>query len=331
MFVSKTFIAALFLWKSAAEALLTNTTSGGFFANQKILVQDSTNPKYRWDLEWEYITQTGQQTGNAELQDYVPSQVQINSQDRSLNLVLQKMTGRKPKYLSGKIRTKRSLAELAPIGGEFEMQFRLPQNVFRRNGREEHEALAPGLWPAIWLVPRGVAWPTGGEVDLMEMMHRQWRPDTCTWAFSTLHFGPRRGIDAVYDGNWGLPMAYFQWSTKHPLQTVIFQWSKNSATRKWMLRLRVNNNTLWEQTTDYTDRFLNFEKGKTFQKATPDEFTKNAPGDPVAIFQTAFDKLPIYINVNLAFGGTPFGIDKQVDMSLERSVMNIASFKLWRY
>ena len=36
---------------------------------------DSLASGYRWEDDWEYVTQTGVQTGNDELQDYAPGQV----------------------------------------------------------------------------------------------------------------------------------------------------------------------------------------------------------------------------------------------------------------
>ena len=46
---------------------------------------------YRWEDDWEYVTQTGVQTGNNELQDYVPGQVRPD--EWGLSLVLQQAGG----------------------------------------------------------------------------------------------------------------------------------------------------------------------------------------------------------------------------------------------
>ncbi|MEZ6190597.1 MAG: family 16 glycosylhydrolase [Phycisphaerales bacterium] len=58
-------------------------------------------------------------------------------------------------------------------------------------GRVEVRAKIPttkGIWPAIWLVPRGVKWPTGGEIDIME--HKGSNPHMVSSAY---HFANDQG------------------------------------------------------------------------------------------------------------------------------------------
>jgi len=282
---------------------------------------DSLASGYRWEDDWEYVTQTGVQTGNNELQDYVPGQVRPD--EWGLSLVLQQAGER---YISGKIWSKRSWQELAPNGGAFELQFDLPKNVFATSEGTWASDLAPGLWPAVWILPRGVPWPTGGEIDLVEMMHRSGHPDTAASGSATLHFGPRVGVDAVYDGNWGMPLAHFAW--REGAQSVYFSWQRTPA-GSWTLRQWVNSVLVWEQTTDNTDRFLDFEKGKNFGNARREDFAQGAPGDPAGVFQRTFDSRGLYVNVNLAFGGTPFGYDRDVDRALRTSVFRIHRVCVW--
>lgn len=313
------------IWLStAAMALVAPATS---LDSQQKIVLDSWEPGFRWENEWDYVTQTGQQTGNNEVQDYVPSQVQLFD-NNSLGLVLER--GKERRYLSGKIRSKQSLSQLAPNGGSLEILFELPKNHFRdNNGGEYWNSLAPGLWPAMWIVPKGVAWPTGGEIDLMEMMHRRERADSALTGFSTLHFGPRRGVDAVYDGHWGLPLASFKWGKNGNEQSLYFRWRR--VKQKWLMEQWINGVKVWDQATDYTGRFYNFEQGKNFKGAAAWEFSRRGAGDPATIFQRAFDDLPMYLNVNMALGGTPFGYDQQIDRALESSVLRINRFRLWRF
>ena len=106
------------------------------------MMLDSLASGYRWEDQWEYVTQTGAQTGNNELQDYVPEQVQLDESKQGVSLVLQPAGER---YVSGKIRSRRSLQELAPNGGAFELQFDLPKNVFATSERTWASDLAP--WP----------------------------------------------------------------------------------------------------------------------------------------------------------------------------------------
>ena len=40
---------------------------------------------------------------------------------------------------------------------------------------------AQGAWPAIWMLPEGVAWPNGGEIDIMERLNSD------TIAYQTTH------------------------------------------------------------------------------------------------------------------------------------------------
>lgn len=289
-----------------------------------------------WEDHWTFVTQTGAQTGNDELQDYSPEQVQVQS-NNSLDLVLEKKGSRAtPMYKSGKIKSKRSLTDLAPEHGAMEIEFRLPANtVGGRFWLSSHPDLVPGLWPAIWLLPDGgsdIPWPTGGEIDLMEMMHFRDQPRGAQTAFSTMHFGPSRGVDAVYDGHWGLRLASYPWNLSKPEQTIRFEWEKlKNEGGRWRFTQFVNGAQVWTQKTDRTGHFRDFEKGKNFQRASPSDFAPGSKGDPARIFQAAFDdpRRGMHVIVNLAFGGTPWGHDKNVDLRLQKSVMRVVRYQVW--
>lgn len=52
------------------------------------------------------------------------------------------------------------------------------------NGRIEICAklnAAGGAWPAIWMLPEGAAWPSGGEIDIMERLNND------SIAYQTVH------------------------------------------------------------------------------------------------------------------------------------------------
>lgn len=276
----------------------------------------------RWEDEWDFVAQTGADTGNDELQDYRPSQCQ-QGVNGSLALLLQRSAD--GRFASGKIRSKRSLVALAPNGGIIELLFLPPENTFRNEeGTTWAGSFAPGLWPAVWLTPRDdVSWPTGGEIDLVELMHRAGSPCSVSAAFSTLHFGPRPGVDAIYDGQWGLSLARFDLG--NGVQSMNFSWQRTTA-GSWLMEQWVNGARVWKQETAYVDRFLDFERGKRFQNARSEDFAKGAAGDPAKIFQKAFDAAPFHININLAFGGAPFGV---VDRTLSTSSFRLVRFRLW--
>lgn len=287
-----------------------------------------------WEKHWEFVSQTGQQTGNNELQDYVPSNVKISDDDNSLSLVLERVHG--SKYRSGKIVSRRTLLDWAPRGGAFEIEFSLPRS-WKSSGDDNDAPFVPGLWPAIWLVPssRVAPWPTGGEIDLMEMMHFWGDEGAAERGFTTLHFGPRRGVDAIFDGHWGLRLATFHWDLRREHQVIRFEWRRNQTSATWSLRQLVNNEVVWDQRLDRSSGvFVDFEKNKHFQEgAQAADFAPGAPGDPAVVFHRAFEDPAWSMRVicNLAFGGTPWAHDRQVDLRLERSVMTLSAFRVYRF
>lgn len=279
-----------------------------------------------WSDLWDFLTQTGQQTGNNELQNYEPRQVMIEG-NGELKIVLNKVSGNR--YRSGKIRSKNAITEWAPEYGALEFEFVLPQNTMQNGNSPD---IVPGLWPAFWMLPNAGRWPTGGEIDLVEMM--QFRGQTSdAVAFSTLHFGPSAGVDAVYDGHWGLRMGSFSWNKNQQTQKVRFEWERTAVETgsPWRLTQWVNNRIAWTQLTTHTDRFNNFERGKNFVRASPRDFAAGAPGDPAKIFQRAFDEPErgLHFIINLAFGGTPWNYDRLVDLGLQQSVLRVVSFRVW--
>lgn len=273
-----------------------------------------------WNSVFEFVTQTGAETGNNELQDYIPSQLKVNGH---VDLVLEKVSGNR--YKSGKLKSTKAINELAPEHGALEIEFVLPENFL---SDKSSPIIVPGLWPAIWLLPNSGNWPTGGEIDLMEMMQFAGQQERA--AFSTLHFGPSTGVDAVYDGHWGLNIASYKWDPARPTQKIRFEWMKTED-GKWKLTQWVNDSQVWDQTTAHVGVFKDFEKGKNFQRASQSDFAPGGPGDPVPIFQRAFDDkhFGMRLIINLAFGGTPWEYDRRVNLNLQKSTMRIAKLRVW--
>ncbi len=94
---------------------------------------------------WEAVER--QDSHNNEKQFYRPEQVQVA--DGNLLITATNEPLAKKQYRSGLIRSR---AKYGP--GRFEARIDLPTSQ--------------GMWPAFWLNPNQVQWPTGGEIDIME-------------------------------------------------------------------------------------------------------------------------------------------------------------------
>ncbi len=133
-------------------------------------------PVFREEFNGNAVDQSAWEVGNFanannnEQQYYHPDQVSVNNgglhlrADRDPNWTY----GRN--YNSGHVRTWQEWRY-----GRFEVRAKIPQGQ--------------GYWPAIWLLPRGSAWPVGGEIDIMENVgndpyfvkgsyHYNWTPGT---------------------------------------------------------------------------------------------------------------------------------------------------------
>jgi len=240
--------------------------------------------------DWEKVTQRGKDTGNDEDQDYRPENCQ--ERGKSMFLVLCK----EPEHwYSGKIRSKKTLVEMAPDGGELEVVVQGPNLQFH-DGRRCR--FAHSLWPAVWLLPSNVPWPTGSECDLLELMMHTY--DDCNKGFSTLHWGPYRGRDIVTRGSCGLHLGSYVWDEgDHSLR---FRWERR-ADRAWVLSFWVDDRHVW--------RFATAKEGilAATHEGYGEGFREGQPGDACVIIQRAFDEpeRSYHIIANLALGGRPFG------------------------
>lgn len=88
-----------------------------------------------------------QNSYNNEKQYYLPAQASIVDGNLRITATNQPFGGKQ--YRSARLE---SVQKFAP--GRFEARIDLPTTQ--------------GMWPAFWLLPNGVQWPTGGEIDIME-------------------------------------------------------------------------------------------------------------------------------------------------------------------
>ncbi len=78
-----------------------------------------------------------------------------------------------------------------PHDGKDYRSARLESRFTQAYGKFEIRAKIPttkGIWPAIWLLPRGAQWPTSGEIDIME--HHGSNPAGVS---SAIHFADAEG------------------------------------------------------------------------------------------------------------------------------------------
>ena len=95
----------------------------------------------RWDVL------SNKDSGNNEKQYYLPDQVSVANGLLTITATDVPLDGKA--YRSGLVRTWEE-----QVYGRWEVRANLPTTQ--------------GMWPAIWLLPRTVDWPKGGEIDIME-------------------------------------------------------------------------------------------------------------------------------------------------------------------
>ena len=94
---------------------------------------------------WELLDRKN--SHNNEKQYYLPEQISIDNGNLRITATNEPFDGKA--YRSGRMWTWGEWSY-----GRFEARAKLPTTQ--------------GMWPAFWLNPRGVNWPTGGEIDIME-------------------------------------------------------------------------------------------------------------------------------------------------------------------
>jgi beta-glucanase (GH16 family) len=111
---------------------------------------------------WERLTR--RDSYNNEKQYYLANQATVGNGNLRITATNQPFDGKA--YRSGLVRTWQEQTY-----GRWEIRASLPTGQ--------------GMWPAIWLLPRNVSWPMGGEIDIMEN-----RGSAPTVVGSAYHYGP---------------------------------------------------------------------------------------------------------------------------------------------
>lgn len=126
--------------------------------------------------KWEVLTRKNNH--NREKQFYLPDHVAVADG----NLVI---TATDEPYDGKDYRSGRVFSWFTQQYGRFEARAKVPTTK--------------GIWPAIWMLPRGVKWPTGGEIDVME--HKGSAP---TRIGSAYHYATGLGHH-TYQSGWYEP------------------------------------------------------------------------------------------------------------------------------
>jgi beta-glucanase (GH16 family) len=124
--------------------------------------QDEFNGNSLDESKWNYVTQIGVwNTGdNKELQHYKKENVTVGQDDNGNNCLI--ISAKKEEYngyhfTSGRIDTRNKFSFKY---GKLEARIKMPD-------------LANGLWPAFWTLGTQQIWPACGEIDILEMGHKQ--------------------------------------------------------------------------------------------------------------------------------------------------------------
>ncbi len=109
---------------------------------------------WNYDLGDGSSTPTGAGWGNAELQSYTNSVNNIKVENG--NLVITTLHSGNT-YFSAKIKTTAAVNGFIKYG-RIEARMKLPS--------------ATGVWPAFWMLPKSGSWPDAGEIDILEVSHK---------------------------------------------------------------------------------------------------------------------------------------------------------------
>ena len=122
--------------------------------------------------KWEVLTR--KKNHNRELQYYLPEHVKTEDGHMVITTTDEPYDGKG--YRSGRV-----FSWYTQQYGRFEARAKVPTTK--------------GIWPAIWMLPRDVKWPTGGEIDIME--HKGSSP---TKIGSAYHYATDRGHHILQSG-----------------------------------------------------------------------------------------------------------------------------------
>lgn len=145
---------------------------------------------------WERLTR--RDSFNNEKQYYLASQATVSNGNLRLTATNQPLDGKQ--YRSGLVRTWQEQTY-----GRWEVRASLPTGQ--------------GMWPAIWLLPRNVGWPMGGEIDIMEN-----RGSTPTIVGSAYHYGPSVAGHQWVDQAFGYSVNGNPVSFHNSMHTYAVEW-----------------------------------------------------------------------------------------------------------
>ncbi len=173
-----------------------------------VIVPGWGSPVFQEEFSGNTVDQSIWQVGNwandanGEAQYYHPDQVTVWNDSLHLRADYDPNWTYGRQYNSGLVRTWQEWSY-----GRFEVRANLP------NGQ--------GFWPAIWLLPRSVNWPTGGEIDIMEARGDQ--PYTMS---SALHWGydsnSRQYRSEIYESGANFQEGYHDYAVEWEVGTVRF-------------------------------------------------------------------------------------------------------------
>lgn len=126
--------------------------------------------------KWEVLTR--KKNHNRELQYYLPEHVAVADGHLVITATDEPFDGKN--YRSGRV-----FSWFTQPYGRFEARAKVPTTK--------------GIWPAIWMLPRGVKWPSGGEIDIME--HKGSAPNRIGSAY---HYATDRG-NHTFQSGWHKP------------------------------------------------------------------------------------------------------------------------------
>jgi beta-glucanase (GH16 family) len=111
----------------------------------KLVWQDEFDGTTVSQENWDILTRRN--SFNSEKQYYIPQQASIVDGNLRITATNQPLDGKL--YRSARLESWQTFGP-----GRFEARIDLPTTQ--------------GMWPAFWLLPRAKAWPTGGEIDILE-------------------------------------------------------------------------------------------------------------------------------------------------------------------
>lgn len=143
---SKALLCALVLGLLSTLSTSSEVLAGPLdLPDWELVWQDEFDASTPDTAEWELLTR--KDSFNQELQYYIPEQITHQNGNLVITATDQPLDGKA--YRSGRMESYQTFGF-----GRFEARMQLTSGQ--------------GFWPAFWLFPNEVPWPTGGEIDILE-------------------------------------------------------------------------------------------------------------------------------------------------------------------